>query len=134
MSSTGRGDDVWWPNRLSTWRSPKVLVMVHFGGDPRGTQQYYEWYAHVARLGRFLSRAADLADPRWTFAAAVHLKDDLVMPDDAPASRQRQAQEPRPRQAAPVRDKLSRRDQRRRLRMVGVGATAHVVEERAEEQ
>ncbi|MED6128186.1 hypothetical protein PIB30_095165, partial [Stylosanthes scabra] len=147
MSSTGRGDDVWWPQRLSTWyegwqrrRSPEVLVTVHFGGDPHGTQQYYEWFARVARRGRFLSRAVDLADPRWTLGpagipvAAVHPRDDLVMPDDAPAPRRRQPQVPRPRQAAPVRGKLSRRDQRRRLRMVEVGAAAHVDEERAEEQ
>ncbi|MED6139266.1 hypothetical protein PIB30_082244, partial [Stylosanthes scabra] len=39
---------------------------------------------------------------------------------------------PRPRQAAPVRGKLSRRDQRRRLRMVEVGAAAHVEEEQRE--
>ncbi|MED6226824.1 hypothetical protein PIB30_107534, partial [Stylosanthes scabra] len=51
MSSTGRGDDVWWPQRLSTWyegwqrrRSPEVLVTVHGGGDPRGHQQYYQQY------------------------------------------------------------------------------------------
>ncbi|MED6147963.1 hypothetical protein PIB30_048766 [Stylosanthes scabra] len=147
MSTTGRRDDVWWPDRLTTWydgwrcrRSPEVLVTVHFGGDPRSTQQYYEWYARVARRGRFLSRAADLADPRWTLAppgispAAVHPRDDLVMPDDALEPRRQQVQEPRPRQAGPVRGKLSRRDQRRRLRMVEVGAAAHVAEERAEEQ
>ncbi|MED6209221.1 hypothetical protein PIB30_052648 [Stylosanthes scabra] len=147
MSSTGRGDDVWWPQRLSTWykgwqrrRSPEVLVTVHFGGDPRGTQQYYEWFARVARRGRFLSCAADLADPRWTLGlagipvAAVHPRDDLVMPDDAPAPRRRQPQLPRPRQAAHVRGKLSRRDQRRRLRMVEVGAAAHVDGEQADEQ
>ncbi|MED6136044.1 hypothetical protein PIB30_052306 [Stylosanthes scabra] len=87
-----------------TWRrSPEVLVTVHFGGDPRGTQQYYEWFARVAKRGRFLSRALDLADPRWTLApagipaAAVHPRDDLVMPNDAPALCRRQAQEPRPR-------------------------------------
>ncbi|MED6190011.1 hypothetical protein PIB30_101586, partial [Stylosanthes scabra] len=90
--------------------------------------------------GRFLSRAVDLADPRWTLAppgippAVVHPRDDLVMPDDAPAPRRQQVQEPRPRQAGPVRGKLSRCDQRRRLRMVEVGAAAHVAEERAEEQ
>ncbi|MED6148469.1 hypothetical protein PIB30_053454 [Stylosanthes scabra] len=77
MSSIGREDDVWRPQRLSTWyegwqrrRSPEVLVTVHFGGDPRGTQQYYVWFARVARRGRFLSRAADLADPRWTLGPA----------------------------------------------------------------
>ncbi|MED6227305.1 hypothetical protein PIB30_112294 [Stylosanthes scabra] len=102
MASTGRGDDVWWPQRLSMWyegwqrrRSPEVLVTVHGGGDPRGHQQYYEWFARVARRGRFLSRAADLADPRWTLGpagipvAAAHPRDDLAMPDDAPAPRLR---------------------------------------------
>ncbi|MED6213696.1 hypothetical protein PIB30_095807 [Stylosanthes scabra] len=138
MSSTGHGDDVWWPTRLHTWydgwrrrRSPEVLVTVHFRGDPRGTRQYYEWFARVARRGRFLSRALDLADPRWTLvpagipAAAVHPRGELVMLDDAPTPRRRQAQEPRPRQAAPVRGKLSRRDQRRRLRMVEDEAVDH---------
>ncbi|MED6182243.1 hypothetical protein PIB30_026898 [Stylosanthes scabra] len=138
MSSTGHGDDVWWPAGLNTWydgwrrrRSPEVLVMVHFGGDPRGTQQYYKWFARVVRRGRFLSRTLDLVDPRWTLApagiptAALHPRDDLVMPDDAPAPR---------RQVAPVRGKLSRRDQRRSLRMVEVGAAAHVADEWAEEQ
>ncbi|MED6115236.1 hypothetical protein PIB30_088460 [Stylosanthes scabra] len=56
------------------------------------------------------------------------------MPDDAPAPRRRQPQVPWPRQAAPARGKLSHRDQRRRLRMVEVGAAAHVDEEWAEEQ
>ncbi|MED6209222.1 hypothetical protein PIB30_052649 [Stylosanthes scabra] len=56
------------------------------------------------------------------------------MPDDAPAPRRRQPQVPRPRQAAPVRGKLSRRDKCRRLRMVEVGAAAHFDEEQAEEQ
>ncbi|MED6177838.1 hypothetical protein PIB30_101773 [Stylosanthes scabra] len=65
----GRGDDVWWPERLQEWydgwqrlRTPEVMVTVH-DGDLRGTQQYYEWFARVARHGRFLSRAGDLADP-----------------------------------------------------------------------
>ncbi|MED6125420.1 hypothetical protein PIB30_068380 [Stylosanthes scabra] len=115
MSSTGRGDDVWWPDRLSTWydgwrrrRSPEVLVTVHFGGDPRGTQQYYEWYARVSRRGRFLSLTANLAHPRWTLALpgippeAVHPRDDLVMPQDAPAPRRRQVREPRPKHAGPA--------------------------------
>ncbi|MED6117930.1 hypothetical protein PIB30_114604 [Stylosanthes scabra] len=52
MASTGRGDDVWWPQRLSTWYEgwPEVLVTVHGGGDPRGHQQYYEWFARVADI------------------------------------------------------------------------------------
>ncbi|MED6152201.1 hypothetical protein PIB30_089587, partial [Stylosanthes scabra] len=117
-----------------------VDVTRYMSSTGRGDDQYYKWFARVARRGRFLSRAADLADPRWTLGpagipvAAVHPRDDLVMPDDAPAPRRRQPQMPRPRQAAPVRGKLSRRDQRRRLRMVEVGAVAHVDEEQAEEQ
>ncbi|MED6113917.1 hypothetical protein PIB30_075289 [Stylosanthes scabra] len=146
MFVTGRGDDVWWPERLQEWydgwrrrRTPEVMVTVH-NGDLRGTQQYYEWFARVARHGRFLSRAGDLADPWWNMAppdippAAVHPRDELVMPDDASALRRRDGHEPRPRQAAPVRGKLSLRDQRRRTRMLVVGAAAHLEEERAEEQ
>ncbi|MED6112712.1 hypothetical protein PIB30_063975 [Stylosanthes scabra] len=141
MSSTGRGDDVWWPERLATWYegwrgrgSPQVLVTVH-EGDLRGTQRYYDWFAAAARHGRFLSRAADLADPRWNMAPpgipadAVYPRDELVMPEDAPAPRRRGDHQPRPRQAAPARGKLSRRDQRRRARMVVVDD-----EDRAEEQ
>ncbi|MED6202965.1 hypothetical protein PIB30_110848, partial [Stylosanthes scabra] len=120
MSSTGRGDDVWWPERLATWYegwrgrgSPQVLVTVH-EGDLRGTQRYYDWFAAAARHGRFLSRAADLADPRWNMAPpgipadAIYPRDELVMPEDAPAPRRRGDHQPRPRQAAPARGKLSR--------------------------
>ncbi|MED6190721.1 hypothetical protein PIB30_108666, partial [Stylosanthes scabra] len=119
------------------WRgrgSPQVLVTVH-EGDLRGTQRYYDWFAAAARHGRFLSRAADLADPRWNMAPpgipadAVYPRDELVMPEDAPAPRRRGDHQPRPRQAAPARGKLSRRDQRRRARMVVVDD-----EDRVEEQ
>ncbi|MED6162096.1 hypothetical protein PIB30_067130 [Stylosanthes scabra] len=114
MSSTGRGDDVWWPERLATW---------------------YEGWRAAARHGRFLSRAVDLADPRWNMAPpgippeVVYPRDELVMPEDAPAPRRRGEHQPRPRQAAPARGKLSRRDQRWRARMVVVDD-----EDRAEEQ
>ncbi|MED6209247.1 hypothetical protein PIB30_052882 [Stylosanthes scabra] len=121
MSNTGRGEDVWWPDRLSTW---------YTGGGIGGPQ----------RQGRFLSHAGDLANPQWNLAppdiphAAMHSRDDLVMPDDAPAPRKRQVRETRPRQAGPMRGKLSLRDQRKRARMMEVGAIAHVAKERAEEQ
>ncbi|MED6205527.1 hypothetical protein PIB30_018515 [Stylosanthes scabra] len=78
MSSTARGDDVWWPERLQTWydgwrrrRSPKVTVTVHDGGDPQGTRWYYDWYAGAAAGIRFLSRATDLADSRWNMAPPI---------------------------------------------------------------
>ncbi|MED6128660.1 hypothetical protein PIB30_100018 [Stylosanthes scabra] len=130
MSSTGRGDDVWWPERLATWYdgwrgrgSQQVLVTV-YEGDLRGTQCYYEWFAGAARHGRFLSCAVDLADPWWNMApprippAAMYPRDELA-----------REHQPRPRQVAPARGKLSRRDQRRRARMVVVDD-----EDRAEEQ
>ncbi|MED6188632.1 hypothetical protein PIB30_087738, partial [Stylosanthes scabra] len=97
------------------------MVTVH-DGDLHGTQQYYEWFARVARQRRFLSKAGDLANPRWNLAppdippAAVHQRDELVMSDDALAPRRRGGHEPRPRQAAPARGKLSLRYQRRRTR------------------
>ncbi|MED6108949.1 hypothetical protein PIB30_029048 [Stylosanthes scabra] len=41
MTSTARGDDVWWPTRLQLWYdgwrrrgTPEVMVTVHAGGDP----------------------------------------------------------------------------------------------------
>ncbi|MED6121602.1 hypothetical protein PIB30_031707 [Stylosanthes scabra] len=117
----------------------EVMVSVH-AGDPRGTQDYFGWYLHAVRPDRFLSREEDLLDKRWNIpppdipAAAAHERDDLVMPGDEAAPRRRAAPEPRPRQAAPARGKLTRRDQRRRARMLVAGAAAHVDEERAEEQ
>ncbi|MED6114688.1 hypothetical protein PIB30_082847 [Stylosanthes scabra] len=146
MNVTARGDDVWWPHRLATWYAgwmrrgtKEVMVSVH-AGDPRGTQEYFGWYLHAVRPDRFLSREEDLLDPRWNIpppdipAAAAHERDDLVMPGDEPAPRRRVAPEPRPRQAALARGKLTRRDQRRRARMLVAGAAAHLDEERAEEQ
>ncbi|MED6158766.1 hypothetical protein PIB30_035786 [Stylosanthes scabra] len=127
MTVTARGDDMWWPHRLATW---------YAGWMRRGTREVMV----SVRPDRFLSREEDLLDPRWNIpppdipAAAAHDRDDLVMPGDEPAPRRRAAPEPRPRQAAPARGKLTRRDQRRRAQMLVAGAAAHVDEERAEEQ
>ncbi|MED6196919.1 hypothetical protein PIB30_051835 [Stylosanthes scabra] len=119
---------------VNTWRSAVPVVCFNFvhmhhidrveakmyGGQidsVRGTTG--GGVGGLSRRGRFLSRARNLADPRWNLdppnipPAAVHPRDDLVMPDDAPAPH---------------------RQQRRRARMVEVGAAAHVAEERAEEQ
>ncbi|MED6131667.1 hypothetical protein PIB30_011818 [Stylosanthes scabra] len=129
MNTTARGDDVWWPTRLQTWydgwrrrRSPKVIGTVHAYGDP------------------FLAGTADLNDPRWNMAPPdlpaepVHARDELTMPDDAPAPRRRTAREPPPRTAAPARGKVRRQDQRRMTRMLFAGAAAQMDEERVEEE
>ncbi|MED6169385.1 hypothetical protein PIB30_020861 [Stylosanthes scabra] len=111
MNITARGDDVWWPTRLQTWydgwgrrRSPEVMVTVHACGDQRGIRQYYDWYVGVA----------------------AGIRDELTMPDDAPAPRRRTTREPPPRTAVPVRGRVRRRDQRRRTRMLLAGAAAQM--------
>ncbi|MED6147813.1 hypothetical protein PIB30_047278 [Stylosanthes scabra] len=147
MNSTARGDDVWWPTRLQTWydrwgrrRSPEVMVTVHACGDQRGTRQYYDWYVGAAAGIRFLTRVVDLNDPRWNMAPPnlpaehVHARDELTMPDDAPAPRRRTTREPPPRMAVPARGRVRCRDQCRRTRMLLAGAAAHMDEERAEEE
>ncbi|MED6160216.1 hypothetical protein PIB30_049256 [Stylosanthes scabra] len=147
ITSTAREDDVWWPTRLQIWyngwrrrRSPEVMVTVHAGGDPRGTRQYYDWYVGAAAGIEFLTRAAEVNDPRLNMAPPdlpaepVHARDELTMPDDTPAPRRHGAREPPPRTAAPVRGRLTRRDQRSRTRMLLAGAVAHMDEERAEEE
>ncbi|MED6131859.1 hypothetical protein PIB30_013822 [Stylosanthes scabra] len=93
MTSTARGDDVWWPQRLQTWydgwqrrKSPEVMVTVHAGGGPRGTRQYYDSYVGAAAGIMFLTRATDLNDLRWNMAPPdihaepIHARDELTMP------------------------------------------------------
>ncbi|MED6220126.1 hypothetical protein PIB30_041898 [Stylosanthes scabra] len=67
-------------------------------------------------------------------AEPVHARDELTMPDSAPAPRRRTAREPPPRTAAPARGKVRRRDQRRMTRMLLAGAAAQMDEERVEEE
>ncbi|MED6123323.1 hypothetical protein PIB30_048049 [Stylosanthes scabra] len=67
-------------------------------------------------------------------AEPVHARDELTMPDDAPAPRRRTEREPPPRTAAPARGKVRRRDQRRMTRMLLAGAAAQMDEERVEEE
>ncbi|MED6170020.1 hypothetical protein PIB30_026737 [Stylosanthes scabra] len=89
MSSTARGDDVWWP---------KVMFTVHAGGDPRGIRQYYDWY-----LGRRAGQPTVEHGSPDLPAEPVHARDELAMPDNASAPRRRGTREPPPRTAATAR-------------------------------
>ncbi|MED6179128.1 hypothetical protein PIB30_114276, partial [Stylosanthes scabra] len=62
MTSTGRGEDRWWPGALRSWYdgwrargSQEVLVSIHACRDFRGTQEYFTWYVAAVGGGRFLS-------------------------------------------------------------------------------
>ncbi|MED6190527.1 hypothetical protein PIB30_106771 [Stylosanthes scabra] len=63
MTSTGRGEDRWWPGTLRSW---------YDGWRGRGSQQ-----------------GCRLDDPRWMFAppdlpfTTTHPRDDLAMPEEA---------------------------------------------------
>ncbi|MED6140432.1 hypothetical protein PIB30_093192, partial [Stylosanthes scabra] len=150
MTSTGRGEDRWWPGTLRSWYdgwrgrgSPQVLVSIHACTDFRGTQEYFTWYVAAVGAGRFLSQARRLDDPRWMFAppdlpsSTAHPRDDLAMPEEAPARRRRAAGVGRgrrpPANADPRRPPANARDRRRRERM-GVRVGGEEAQEEAEEE
>ncbi|MED6160022.1 hypothetical protein PIB30_047561 [Stylosanthes scabra] len=64
---------------------------IHRQGDYRETQEYFTCYVGEIGRGRFLSLTSRLDDPRWMFAppdmpmSATHPRDELTMPEDAPA-------------------------------------------------
>ncbi|MED6156570.1 hypothetical protein PIB30_015669 [Stylosanthes scabra] len=91
---------------------------------------------------RFLSQPARLEDPRWMFApqdlpmTALHPKDELRMPEDAPTRGRRSAAGGTGRRpvanATPPRPPANSRDRRRRERM-GIRIGAEKAQEEAEE-
>ncbi|MED6146700.1 hypothetical protein PIB30_036936 [Stylosanthes scabra] len=118
MTSTGRGEDRWWPDYLSTWYagwqargSRDVLVTIHECRDYRGTQEYFTCVRHP------FERRVDHGE-------------------DAPAHGRRndaggRARRP-PANAAPPRTPANSRDKRRRERM-GVRVGMDEVQEEAAE-
>ncbi|MED6178059.1 hypothetical protein PIB30_104100 [Stylosanthes scabra] len=128
MTSTGRGEDRWWPGTLRAW-------------DFLGTQEYFTWYVAAVGVGRFLSQARRLDDPRWMFAppdlpvSTTHPRDELAMPEEAPARRRRAAAvgtgRRRPANADPHRPPANARDRQRRERM-GVKVGGHEAQEEAD--
>ncbi|MED6149830.1 hypothetical protein PIB30_066374, partial [Stylosanthes scabra] len=126
--------DRWWPGTLRSWYdgwrgrgSQQVLVSIHPCRDFRGTQEYFTWYVAAVGVGQFSSQGRRLDDPRWMFAppdlpfTTTHPRDDLAMPEEAPARRRRAAavgtgRRP-PANADPHRPPANARDRRRRERM-----------------
>ncbi|MED6189348.1 hypothetical protein PIB30_095111, partial [Stylosanthes scabra] len=109
--------------------------------DFRGTQEYFTWYVAAVGVGRFLSQGRRLDDPRWMFAppdlpfTTTHPRDDLAMPEEAPARRRRAAavgtgRRP-PANADPHRPPANARDRRRR-EMMGVRVGGEEAREEAD--
>ncbi|MED6181667.1 hypothetical protein PIB30_021453 [Stylosanthes scabra] len=134
MTSTGRGEDRWWPRTLRSWYdgwrgrgSREVLVSIHACRDFRRTQEYFTWYVAAVGVGRFLSQGRRLDDPHCMFAppdlpvTTTHPWDELAMPEEAPARRKRAAAvgtgRRRPSNADPHGPPANARDRRRRERM-----------------
>ncbi|MED6194872.1 hypothetical protein PIB30_032655 [Stylosanthes scabra] len=110
---------------IYTWRSAVPVVCFNMGFS--GTQEYFTWYVAAVGVGRFLSQGRRLDDPCWMFAppdlpfTTTHPRDDLAMPEEAPARRRRAAavgtgRRP-PANADPRRPPVNARDRRRRERM-----------------
>ncbi|MED6213070.1 hypothetical protein PIB30_089712 [Stylosanthes scabra] len=111
---------------IYTWRSAVLVVCFN-----------YVHMHHIDRVlrGGFLSLSSRLDDPRWMFAPPdlpTHPRDELSMPEDAPARRRRNAHAPRgrgrrsPVQADPPRVPTNARDRRRRQRMGVIGGLNEV--------
>ncbi|QHO01815.1 Serine/threonine protein phosphatase 7 long form isogeny [Arachis hypogaea] len=70
VTTTGRGEDFWWPERLQQWydgwRQRFELgrkIIVHYSFDTRPTGEYYDWWRGACRV-RHLSGQEVLEDPR----------------------------------------------------------------------
>ncbi|RYR17812.1 hypothetical protein Ahy_B03g062489 [Arachis hypogaea] len=70
LTSTGRGEDVWWPDRHSDWSEGwrkrfdlgrRISIQHMF--DTRPTCEYYNWWRGACRV-MHLSRQEVLEDPR----------------------------------------------------------------------
>ncbi|MED6153135.1 hypothetical protein PIB30_098656 [Stylosanthes scabra] len=94
-------------------------IRVGIFGGPKSTS--------LVGVGRFLSQGRRLDDPRWMFAppdlpfTTTHPRDDLAVPEEAPARRRRAPAVVRgkrpPANADPHRPPANARDRRRRERM-----------------
>ncbi|MED6174526.1 hypothetical protein PIB30_069902 [Stylosanthes scabra] len=109
-----------------------VGVLRQYGGEqpvPRAPVDLTRLMKSTGRvgLGRFSSQTHRVDDPHWMFAppdlpvTTIHPRDELAMPEDAPARRRRAAavgtgRRP-PANADPHRPPVNARDRRRRERM-----------------
>ncbi|RYR05468.1 hypothetical protein Ahy_B06g085333 [Arachis hypogaea] len=70
LTTTGRGEDVWWPERLQQWYDdwtqrldPGRRITVHHTFDTRPTREYYNWWRGACLVWHLLGKEV-LEDPR----------------------------------------------------------------------
>ncbi|XP_025630442.1 uncharacterized protein [Arachis hypogaea] len=101
LTTTGHGEDVWWPERLQEWYDgwrqrfePGRRIIVHHTFDTRPTSKYYDWWHGACRV-RHLSGQEVLEDPRLVELppdvqpTASQPRDDLTLPRGMPDWRRR---------------------------------------------
>lgn len=101
LTTTGRGDDVWWPEKHSEWYdlwrarfAPGHRIVITACHDYRPTVEYWDWYRAACRV-RHLSGQHVLDDPRLfelpadVQPTASQPRDILQLPRDVPDRRRR---------------------------------------------
>ncbi|QHO28689.1 uncharacterized protein DS421_7g218880 [Arachis hypogaea] len=101
LTTTGHGEDVWWPERLQQWYDgwrqrfePGPRITVHHTFDTRPTGKYYDWWRGTCRV-RHLSGQEVLEELRLVeFPPKVQLttsqpRDDLTLLRGVPDRRRR---------------------------------------------
>ncbi|RYQ86081.1 hypothetical protein Ahy_B10g105742 [Arachis hypogaea] len=123
LTTTDRGEDVWWPERLQQWYDgwrqrfdPGRRITVHHTFDTRPTGEYYDWWRGACRV-RHLSGQNILEDPRLVELppdvqpTASQPRDDLTLPRGVP-DRRRRAREVIEDTCRPARRKRGQRERR----------------------
>ncbi|XP_072083686.1 uncharacterized protein [Arachis hypogaea] len=123
LTTTGRGEDVWWSLKLKEWYDrwhqrfdPGHRITVHHTFDTRPTLEYYDWWRGACRV-RHLSGQEVLEDPRLAKLppdvqpTASQSKDNLAYPRGVP-DRSRRAREGRDDTRRPARRDRGHRERR----------------------
>ncbi|RYR47604.1 hypothetical protein Ahy_A07g033547 [Arachis hypogaea] len=123
LTTTGRDEDVWWPERLQQWYDswrqrfePGRMITVHFTIDIRPTGEYYDWWRGACRV-RHLSGQEVLEDSRLVELppdiqpTASQPRDDVTLLRGMP-DRRRHAKEVREDTRRPARRERGQRERR----------------------
>ncbi|RYQ92572.1 hypothetical protein Ahy_B09g098797 [Arachis hypogaea] len=123
LTTTGRGEDVWWSLKLKEWYDrwhqrfdPGHRITVHHTFDTRPTLEYYDWWRGACRV-RHLSGQEVLEDPRLAKLppdvqpTASQSKDNLAYPRGVP-DRSRRARKGRDDTRRPARRDRGHRERR----------------------
>ncbi|RYQ94727.1 hypothetical protein Ahy_B08g089659 [Arachis hypogaea] len=121
LTTTGRGEDVWWPLKLKEcydrWHQrfePGRRITVHHTFDTRPTLEYYDWWRAACRV-RHLSGQEILEDQRLVElslnvqSTTSQPRDDLALPRGVP-DQHRRAREGRDDTRRPARRERGHRE------------------------